>query len=141
MADQCSFASFRPDRVALVSQLLHERIQSQEPPKPYHYQGGLLFAGSHTEDVLQQALDVGATEVHLRHDTCTPKRVDRIHQAGPRSMAWFRGPVAMPQQKYADVGNEDEEMYETMMATGVYQICVNRPDIALGILNDATKED
>jgi glycerophosphoryl diester phosphodiesterase len=139
MVDQCSFASFRPDHVALVSQLEHERFQSQEPPKPCHYQRGLLFAGSLPEDFLQQALDVGATEVHLRYDTCTPKRVDRIHQAGLRSMAWFRGPVAMSQQEYADVGNEDAEMYETVMATGVNQICVNRPDIVLGILNNATK--
>lgn len=50
-------------------------------------------------------------------------------------MAWFRGPVAMSEQEYKDVGNEDAKMYETVLQNGVRQVCVNREGVVLDMLN------
>jgi hypothetical protein len=75
---------------------------------------------------------VGASEVHLRYDTCTPLVIDAIHANGMDSMAWFRGPIGMHKDvtgKYLDVGNEDVIMYEMILETGVRQLCVNRPNV------------
>eukprot|EP00980_Cylindrotheca_fusiformis_P016613 scaffold4973_cov135-Cylindrotheca_fusiformis.AAC.31 len=144
MVDQCSFASFRPDHVDQVSKLDQEKRNQQEQEEEtkggeesssYYYERGLLFKENIPDDFLQRALNVGATEVHLRYDTCTIERVEQIHKAGLGSMAWFRGPVSMSKQHFSDVGDEDEEMYKAVMATGVQQICCNRPDIVVGILN------
>lgn len=140
MVDQCSFSSFRPDHVALVSELDRE---NREDSSSHRYERGLLFKGEVPDNFIEKASNVGATQVHLRYDTCTPQRVQQIHQAGLVSMAWFRGPVAMSQQKYCDVGDEhDEELYKTVLATGVKQICVNRPNVVLGILDgDRSKKE
>jgi glycerophosphoryl diester phosphodiesterase len=39
------------------------------------------------------------------------------------------------ENKYLDVGNEDETMYATLLETGVRQMCVNRPDVLLNMLS------
>ena len=47
------------------------------------------------------------------------------------SMAWMRGPRGMTYDVtnvYNDVGNEDDLMYSILIATGVGNLCVNRPD-------------
>ena len=37
-------------------------------------------------------------------------------------------------EKYHDVGNEDEAMYRTIMATGVRAMCINKPDILVSMI-------
>jgi hypothetical protein len=37
--------------------------------------------------------------------------------------------------KFWDVGNEDEECYRVVMASGVQQLCCNRPVEALAFCN------
>jgi hypothetical protein len=80
---------------------------------------------------------VGASEVHLRYDYCTVERISAIHAANMDSMCWFRGPIGMKSDvanKYWDVGNEDERCYQALIDTGVMQLCVNRPDVLIGLV-------
>ena len=127
MVDQCHFSSFEHDRIALVRKLHPERNSDGT----YKYKTGALF--NHLpDDFVEQALRGGASEVHIRYDTCTPSVVETIHSNGMESMAWFRGPIGMLSDvadKYLDVGNEDSSMYDMLLETGVKQLCVNRPDV------------
>ena len=53
------------------------------------------------------------------------------------SMVWMRGPIGMrldTMEKYHDVGNEDESMYRTIMATGVRAMCINKPDVLVSMV-------
>jgi len=53
-------------------------------------------------------------------------------------MAWFRGPTGMNQdlnEKYFDVESEDRLMYSYVMSTGVKQLCVNKPDVLIDLLD------
>jgi glycerophosphoryl diester phosphodiesterase len=133
MLDQCSFSSFDKDRLAVLRQL---RPQVDAENGQFLYKTGAIF--DHVpEDYLEQAKKSGANEIHLRYDTCTAPRIQEIHNEGFGSMAWFRGPRGMGRdtvEKYWDVGNEDESMYETLLRTGVQQLCVNKPDILVGML-------
>lgn len=100
------------------------------------YKTGALFDVV-PEDFVEQAQLAGASEVHLRYDSCTVNRVEAIHNAGMSSMAWFRGPVGMTSDvndRFWDVGNEDESCYQALIDTGVQQMCVNRPDVLMTML-------
>jgi glycerophosphoryl diester phosphodiesterase len=122
MMSQCSYASFDKDRIAHFRSLRPDKLK---------YPTGLLF-NDVPQDYLQLAEQVGATEIHLRYDTCTKDRIDKVSEAGFGSLAWLRGPVGMAsdcQERFWDVGNEDESMYDALLRTGVQQICTNRPDV------------
>jgi len=123
MMNQCSYASFDLERLRQFRALRPDRAQ---------YPTGALFNSHVPDDYLRRATECGATEIHLKYDTCTRSRVQEIHAAGFGSMLWMRGPVGMAKDctnKYWDVGNEDESMYLALMKTGVQQMCVNRPDV------------
>jgi glycerophosphoryl diester phosphodiesterase len=127
MVDQCHFSSFDHSRVARIRALRQEKDVNGQ----YVYKTGCLFSEV-PDNFIEMATVVGASEVHLKYDTCTTDRVLAIHDAGMGSMAWFRGPPGMRQDvtdKYLDVGNEDESMYRTVLATGVQAICLNKPYI------------
>eukprot|EP00339_Tiarina_fusa_P014252 CAMPEP_0117008156 /NCGR_PEP_ID=MMETSP0472-20121206/7772_1 /TAXON_ID=693140 ORGANISM="Tiarina fusus, Strain LIS" /NCGR_SAMPLE_ID=MMETSP0472 /ASSEMBLY_ACC=CAM_ASM_000603 /LENGTH=408 /DNA_ID=CAMNT_0004710115 /DNA_START=47 /DNA_END=1273 /DNA_ORIENTATION=- len=122
MTSQCSYASFDKDRIAHLRRLRPDKLG---------YPTGALF-NDVPQDYIEQAERAGATEIHLRYDTCTKDTVSDVHQAGFGSMAWFRGPIGMAsdcQERFWDVGNEDESMYDLLLRTGVQQMCVNRPDV------------
>jgi len=128
MAHQVSFASFHHEEIAMVRQL---RPQIDTEDGNYVYKTGALF-DEVPEDFVERAMAVGASEIHLRYDTCSSDRVAAIHAAGLGSMAWFRGPIGMLKDatnNYWDVGNEDESCLETLIQTGVQQICTNRPNV------------
>jgi len=141
MVHQCHFSSFVHDRIALVRQL-HPETHTDGS---HVYKTGALFhdelesaTDEDEDDVVQQALKVGASEVHLKYDQCTKDIIAKIHNAGMSSMAWFRGPVGMKQDsqhKYHDVGNEDIAMYRAVMDTGVRQLCCNRPNVLVHYLH------
>jgi glycerophosphoryl diester phosphodiesterase len=133
MVHQCSFASFRHERVARIRK---ERPQTK-PDGTHVYVTGCLYNNSIPNNFVDLAKSIGATEIHLKYDTCTKERVDLIHEAGMRSMAWFRGPKGMKEDtthKYLDVGNEDETMYKTVINTGVMSLCVNKADVVAKII-------
>jgi len=134
----CTYSSFDLSMVRLLRDLRpeqqhHHQQQHQHQYQQQEYPTGALFSNPVPDDYIQQAKNAGVNEVHLRYDTCTKNRVNEIHNAGMNSMAWFRGPVGMNQARFLDVGNEDERMYETVAATGVRQMCVNRPDVLFGM--------
>jgi len=136
MADRVSFSSFNHDEIATVRRM---RPQTN-PDGGYVYRTGALFNEVPT-DFVQRALSVQASEVHLRYDAATTDRIDAIHRAGLGSMAWFRGPVGMRSDtthKYWDVGNEDAACYQTVMETGVQQLCVNKPRVLFQYLQTST---
>jgi glycerophosphoryl diester phosphodiesterase len=129
MASQCTFSSFH--------HVWLEQIKSLRPHSFSSYRTGVLWGDEIPDDFIQKSLEIGASEVHLKYDTCTVQRVRAIHDAGMKSMAWFRGPVGMHEDvslKYCDVGNEDEAMYLTVLKTGVQQLCCNRPNVLQQIL-------
>lgn len=87
-------------------------------------------------NIIDRALFVGASAIHLKYDTCNKPLIDRIHSSGLGSMAWFRGPMGMAEDcfsKYRDVGNEDFAMYEAVLQTGVRELCVNKPDVLIAL--------
>jgi len=133
MVDQCHYSSFDHGQLARIRKLRPER----NIDGTHRYKTGALFASDLPDDFIEIARRVGASEVHLKYDTCTTHRIAKVHNAGLSSMAWFRGPIGMKEDvtyKYHDVGNEDEYMYHAVMTTGVRSMCVNRPDVLLGLL-------
>lgn len=132
MVNQVHFSSFCHENIKIIRELHPERNTDGS----HMYKTGCLFVEP-PDNFLDIALDVGASEVHLKYDTCTKERIDAIHAANMGSMAWFRGPTGMQEDtnfKYLDVGNEDETMYHTVMRTGVEGLCVNRPNLLLSLL-------
>ena len=132
MVHQVHYSSFCHENIRIVRELHPER----HPDGSHIYKTGALFVEP-PENFIDLALAVDASEVHLKYDTCTTDRVGQIHKAGMGSMAWFRGPPGMAEDtstKYLDVGNEDESMYQTVLKTGVQALCVNRPNILIGML-------
>jgi glycerophosphoryl diester phosphodiesterase len=133
MVHQTSCSSFNMEHLAKVRSLRPERDDKGQ----YFYKTGALFNNPcDSNAMLAKARAVGANEIHLRYDTCTRGLIDTIHQQGFGSMAWFRGPVGMgydSTHKYLDVGNEDESMYLLVLQTGVQRMCVNKPDVLLGL--------
>lgn len=132
MVDKVHYSSFDHSRIKRVRELRPDR----NPDGSYRYKTGALF-DEPPEDFVKRALDAGASEVHLKYNTCTSQRVERIHNAGMDSMVWMRGPVGMSEDVdtlYKDVGNEDENMYLAIMKTGVKAMCVNKPEILANLL-------
>lgn len=126
MVHQVSYSSFDLTQLAELRALRKDRSL---------YPTGALFSTKHLpNDYILQAKNCGATEIHLQYDSCSVQRVQEIHQAGMGSMCWMRGPVGMKQDcstKYWDVGNEDMDMYQALMDTGVQQLCINKPDVLI----------
>jgi glycerophosphoryl diester phosphodiesterase len=138
MAHQVSFSSFNHDEIATVRKM---RPQTRADGT-YVYRTGALFDVVPT-DYISRALRVGASEIHIRYDDCTTDRIAEIHKAGLGSMAWYRGPIGMKDDttdKYWDIGNEDESCYETLIETGVQQLCVNKPDVLAAMLRRKDRE-
>jgi glycerophosphoryl diester phosphodiesterase len=153
VASMCSYSSFDLQKLMKVRELRPGR-----DPKTgeYMYKTGALFnnidgngkildddyspihsvSNWNDCDIIDRALAVGASEIHLKYDPCKKPLIDRIHSSGLGSMAWFRGPIGMNEDcsiKYKDVGNEDFAMYEVMLQTGVQQLCVNKPDVLIAL--------
>eukprot|EP00545_Synedropsis_sp_CCMP1620_P011805 CAMPEP_0119004508 /NCGR_PEP_ID=MMETSP1176-20130426/1177_1 /TAXON_ID=265551 /ORGANISM="Synedropsis recta cf, Strain CCMP1620" /LENGTH=352 /DNA_ID=CAMNT_0006956217 /DNA_START=296 /DNA_END=1354 /DNA_ORIENTATION=+ len=132
MQKQCHYSSFDHSRIQLVREL-HPELDEHGT---HVYRTGALFK-TVPEDFIALALAVGATEAHLPYSACTVERIQQIHASGMGSMAWFRGPVGMTQdttETFHTVGNEDENMYRTVLETGVQQLCCNRPDLLVAML-------
>ncbi len=130
MDRRCHYSSFDHTRILEVRRLDENAIT------------GALFDAL-PADFARRAVDVGASEVHLKYDTCTYDAVRSAHHAGLGIMAWFRGPRGMRHDsgsKYRDVGNEDVGMYLTVLRTGVDSVCVNRPDVMVRALAEARYE-
>jgi glycerophosphoryl diester phosphodiesterase len=128
MQSQCCYSSFNLER-------LYE-LRSLRPCKN-EFPTGALFDGTVPANFIELARDAGATEIHLKYDTCTRHRIQEIHKAGMGSMAWFRGPIGMIQDmasKYHDVGNEDESCYQALIDCGVQQICCNKPNLLVSMM-------
>jgi glycerophosphoryl diester phosphodiesterase len=120
MRHRCHYSSFDHSRIAEVRALDEDAIT------------GALFGDYVPHNFSDIAISVGASEVHLKYDTATFERVRIAHRVGLNTMAWFRGPIGMKEDyltRYFDVGNEDEEMYKTVLRSGVQSLCVNRPDV------------
>ena len=133
MTHQCSYSSFDH------SKLLELRTLR---PSLADYRTGALFNTPVPDDFVTRAQACGATEIHLRYDTCTVERVQAAHRAGFRTMAWLRGPIGMAADTetiYTDIGNEDEACYQALWETGVQQICCNRPDVAIQLRDKAAE--
>jgi glycerophosphoryl diester phosphodiesterase len=133
MVDKCHFSSFDHRQILRIRELRPQRC-----PNGFHvYKTGALFGSDVPDDFVSMSLEVGASEVHLKYDTCTTSRVSEIHASGMGSMAWFRGPMGMKEdvaEKYRDLGNEDEDMYLAVMKTGVGSLCVNRPNVLVNLI-------
>jgi glycerophosphoryl diester phosphodiesterase len=136
MVHQCHFSSFALGRIGEIRELHPERIEDGT----YKYKTGALFKEL-PDDFLFLAEEVGASEVHLRYDLCTVDRISAIHARNMRSLAWFGGPIAMKTEssKWTDVGNEDDSMYLAVAETGVQQLCLNRPSVAIGLWAGETR--
>jgi glycerophosphoryl diester phosphodiesterase len=133
MVSQIHYSSFELSRIRKIREL---RPQRDRVTGEHVYKTGALF--DHVpDDFIKLSKDVDASEVHLKYSDCTKNRVEMIHDAGMDSMCWFRGPVGMVEDvttKYHDVGNEDEVMFRTVMATGVKKMCVNKVDVLIDML-------
>jgi glycerophosphoryl diester phosphodiesterase len=133
MVEKCHYSSFDHSRISRIRELRPQRC-----PNGFHiYRTGALFGSHVPDDFVSLSLEVGASEVHLKYDTCTTSRVTEIHASGMGSMAWFRGPMGMKEDvthKYRDLGNEDEAMYLAVMKTGVGSLCVNRPNVLVDLV-------
>jgi glycerophosphoryl diester phosphodiesterase len=133
MVDQAHYSSFEHSRIKRIRELRPNR----NPDGSYRYKTGALF-DEPPSDFVHKALEAGASEVHLKYSTCTSDRISEIHGAGMDSMIWMRGPIGMEEDvsdKFHDVGNETEDMYMTIMNTGVKAMCVNRSDVLSTLLS------
>jgi glycerophosphoryl diester phosphodiesterase len=132
MTEQVHYSSFDHSRIKRIRELRpHRNVDGS-----YLYKTGALF-DEPPENFVELALEVGASEVHLKYSTCTTEMVQKIHGAGMDSMIWMRGPVGMIHDVtylFHDVGNEDESMYLAIMKTGVKAMCVNKPDVLANLL-------
>ena len=98
------------------------------------YRTAATYKGTVPYDYIDHAMELGVTEIHLRYDTCTVQRIRDIHAAGFTSMAWFRGPQAMTTDLLLMEDVESEQhLYELVAQTGVQQLCINRPKLAMEI--------
>ena len=126
MVDTCHYSSFRHDEIKIIRDLRPEKNSDGS----FRYKTGALF-DQVPDNFISLAHEVGASEIHLKYSTCTKQRIETIHKEGMDSMAWMRGPRGMQfdlLNTFDDVGNEDDSMYSILIATGVRNLCVNRPD-------------
>lgn len=131
MVAQCHFSSFDLDRLQEIRMQYPEQLGDGT----FRYKTGILY-NIVPENFIELAKEVGASEVHLRYDMCTVDRIKAIHSHNMGTMAWFRGPMKMKSDvatKWTDVGNEDASMYLAVAATGVQQLCLNQPSVALNL--------
>ena len=131
MVDQCHFSSFDLDRLQEIRMLHPEHLVDGT----FRYKTGVLY-NIVPDNFLELAEEVGASEIHLRYDACTVARIKAIHSRNMKTMAWFRGPIKMKsdiETKWTDVGNEDVNMYLAVAASGVQQLCLNRPSVAINL--------
>lgn len=153
VGSMCSYSSFDMQKLKKLRELKPDR-----DPKTgeYMYRTGALFNNIDANgrildddyspinsvsnwsecDIIERAHAVGASEIHLKYDTCKKQLIERIHSSGLGTMAWFRGPIGMNEDcatKFRDVGNEDFSMYEAVLQTGVQQMCVNKPDVLIAL--------
>lgn len=139
MANQVSFSSFNHDEIATVRQMRPQTITNPTDGSiAFVYRTGALYDALVPVDFIQRSKAVGASEVHLRYDTCSVDRIEAMHRAGLGSMAWMRGPVGMKSdtmETYWDIGNEDEACYAALIEAGVQQLCVNKPKVLLDYIN------
>jgi len=134
MVGQCHFSSFNHKRIARIRELRPEKNLDGT----YKYRTGALFKKDVPDNFIDMCIEAGASDVHLVYDTCTAERVEKVHANGMGSLAWFRGPTGMNQdlnEKYLDVDSEDRLMYSYVMSSGVKQLCVNKPDVLLDLLD------
>jgi len=134
MVDQCHFSSFNHKRIARIRELRPEKNSDGT----HKIRTGALFKSDVPDNFIDMCIEAGASDVHLKYDTCTTERVQEVHDNGMGSMAWFRGPTGMNQdlnEKYFDVESEDRLMYSYVMSTGVKQLCVNKPDVLIDLLD------
>jgi glycerophosphoryl diester phosphodiesterase len=138
MVDRCTFSSFYHDRIHNVRKLRPQRDDNGS----HVYRTGALFADV-PDNFIERAKEVDATEVHLRYDTCSKERVAAIHEAGFDSMSWFRGVPAMKKdiERFQDLHDEDERMYEIVLHSGVKAICVNHPGRLVNLVSDIGQDD
>ena len=137
VVDQCTFSSFYHDRIKKVRDLRPQR----NPDGTHVYRTGALFTVP-PDNFVERAKEIDASEVHLRYDTCTKDRVEAIHKAGLDSMSWFRGPVAMKKdvERFQDLTDEDETMYEMVLQSGVQAMCVNHPKRLVRLVSNIEDE-
>jgi len=138
MVDQCHYSSFEHSRIKRIREI-HPELN---PDGTHVYKTGCLF-DELPLNFVDIASEAGASEVHLKYSTCTPEKIQAIHDAGMDSLVWMRGPIGMisDSKNYVDVGNEDASMYRIIMATGVRTLCVNRPDRLIDIVGSAYGND
>jgi len=130
MVDQITFSSFDLERIARIREL---RPHIDPATQTHVYKTAALFEDV-PDDLLQVVMRAGASEVHLRYDTCTRSRIDAIHALGMSTLAWLKSPPLMEHDcavNYLDIGNEDERLFQTIMNSGVRSICTNRPDVLI----------
>jgi len=130
MIENVIFASFHMDRIAQIRELRPKR----DPVNNLHiYKTAALFEDV-PQDLLKITTEAGASEIHLRYDTCIKERIDSIHALGMSTLAWLKSPPLMIRDSsewYLDIGNEDETLFQTIMNSGVKSICTNRPDVLI----------
>lgn len=118
------------DRIAQIRELRPKR----DPVNNLHiYKTAALFEDV-PQDLLKITTEAGASEIHLRYDTCIKERIDSIHALGMSTLAWLKSPPLMIRDSsewYLDIGNEDETLFQTIMNSGVKSICTNRPDVLI----------
>ena len=132
MLDQVYFCSFEIERVKQVRQLFPQR----KADGTHLYKTSALFK-LNLETFMEDSIDAGVTEVVLRYSSCTTERVRQIHTAGMNSVVWFRGAIGMKTDVvdlFNDAGNEDEAMYDILLATGVQAMVVNRTKVIIPML-------
>ena len=136
MTTRCTYSSFD-----------HAQLQELRTLRPdsVRFPTGALFGSPLPKDLVAAARACGATQVHVPYHECTRHRVAALAAANLTSMAWFRGPVGMVQdlpQKYNDVGSEEgPACYQALLDTGVDQVCCNKPDLAMALLQRLEEQE
>lgn len=133
MVDQVIFSSFHMDRIELIRKMRPERGTDNV----HVYRTAALFEDV-PDDLIEMTTKVGASEIHLRYDTCIKERIDTIHALGMKTLAWLKSPPLMIRDStewYLDIGNEEETLFQTIMNSGVNAICTNRPERLIGYLS------
>jgi glycerophosphoryl diester phosphodiesterase len=133
MVHQCSYSSFD------LTQLYELR---QLRPDKKLYRTGALFADKVPDYWNEIVTPCDVNEIHIKYDCCHQTLIQNIHHAGYQTMAWLRGPIGMKLDcttKYHDIGchiyhDEDERCYQALIDTGVQQICCNKPNLLIRML-------
>lgn len=133
MVNRCSCSSFNLTQLYELRQLRSNKNL---------YPTGALFEDDVPNNWYEIVSKLDANEIHMKYDKCTKSLIDNIHQSGYKTMAWLRGPIGMKMDcttKYNDIGcnhniEEDERCYQALIDTGVQQICCNKPNLLISML-------